>query len=141
MNQKQAVGATAPGKDAVVVLQGQGPSGDPRAAASAFAEKNRLGLSDGRADRIGGYDAYRARATANSQQGPVVLDLTWVAPGDDLYLGTAVAYELRWIMDPSPDRHCTDDSSFGDDWYSHGTVLPTPAGIRHTQRRHYVCSS
>jgi predicted Zn-dependent protease len=82
VNSKQAVGAQSPSQDAMIVLQGQGQAGDPRTAAQAFAQQNRLELVGGGAGRIGGYDAYQARALAQSQQGRLALDLTWIAhPG------------------------------------------------------------
>jgi len=79
VNQKQAVGASAPDGQAALVLQGQGATGNPAAAAQAFAQQSRLTLVDGANGRIGGFAAYRARAVANSQQGRLGLDLTWIA--------------------------------------------------------------
>ncbi len=82
VNSKQAVAAQSPSRDAMIALEIQGQTGDPGAAAQAFAQQNQLELVDGRAGRIGGYAAYRARALAQSQQGRVALDLSWIAhPG------------------------------------------------------------
>jgi predicted Zn-dependent protease len=78
-NAKTAVAAQAPRGDAILVLQTQGESGDPREAAQTFARANQLQLGDGRSERIGGFPAHRARAEVRGEQGPAVLELTWIA--------------------------------------------------------------
>jgi predicted Zn-dependent protease len=93
VNSKQAVAAQSPGQDAVIALEVQGQAGDPGAAAQAFAQQNRIELLDPRAGRIGGYDAYRARALAQSQQGRVALDLTWIAHPAGVFRMTGMTSE------------------------------------------------
>ncbi len=78
-NQKTAVAAASPQQDAFLVLELQGPSGNPASAAQAFAQQHRIELLDPGPGRIGGFDAFRARAQARSQQGPLALDLTWIS--------------------------------------------------------------
>ena len=78
-NQKAAVGGRSPEGDAQIVLEAQGEPGDPAAAAQAFAQQNQLELRDGRSGGLAGYRAYRAKAVAQGQQGPVALDLTWIS--------------------------------------------------------------
>lgn len=81
-NQRAAVLAAPRERDALLRLEGQGPSGDPREAAAAFAEANRLRYSTGRVLTIAGYDAYQARAETTLQNTRVVAELTWIAhPG------------------------------------------------------------
>jgi len=77
-NSRTAVGAQAPGGDAVLVLQTQGESGDPGKAAQLFAQQNQLQLGEGKREQIGGFPAYRTRAEFQTQQGPAVADLTWI---------------------------------------------------------------
>jgi predicted Zn-dependent protease len=93
VNSKQAVAAQSPSQDAVIALEIQGNAGDPGSAAQAFAQQNRIELVDGRGGRIGGYDAYRARALAQSQQGRVALDLTWIAHAAGVFRITGMSSE------------------------------------------------
>jgi predicted Zn-dependent protease len=79
VNQKQAVAAQPPQRDALLVLETQGTSNDPQAAAAEFAEANRIALEAGQATRIGGFPAYRARAKAGSEASGVVLEISWIA--------------------------------------------------------------
>jgi len=90
-NAPTAVAAQAPEGDAAVILEGQGPSGDPSAAARAFAQANQLALQGGEAGSLGGWPAYRARAAARTQQGDLGLDLTWVQHPDFTARITGVA--------------------------------------------------
>jgi predicted Zn-dependent protease len=78
-NSASAVGAISPQRDALVVLEMQGPPEDAGAAAAKFAQANGLALENGSRQRLGGADAYRAFAVANTRDGPLVLDLTWIA--------------------------------------------------------------
>jgi predicted Zn-dependent protease len=78
-NSRTAVAAQAPGGDAVLVLQTQGESGDPGKAAQLFAQQNQLQLGEGKREQIGGFPAYRTRVEFQTQQGPAVADLTWIA--------------------------------------------------------------
>jgi predicted Zn-dependent protease len=78
-NATTAVAAQSPQGDAVLVLQTQGESGDPKQAAQLFAQTNQLQLGKGKSERIGGFSAYRTRVELQTQQGPALADLTWVA--------------------------------------------------------------
>ncbi len=78
-NAKTAVFARAPGGDAIFVLQTQGESGDPGAAAQRFARENQLQLGDGKHERIGGFPAHRAGAELRTEQGPAAAEWTWIA--------------------------------------------------------------
>jgi predicted Zn-dependent protease len=78
-NTASAVGAGSPQRDAVVMLAMQGPPGDPRAAGAKFAQANGITLDSGSQERVGGMEAFHAFAVANTQDGPLVLDLTWIA--------------------------------------------------------------
>jgi predicted Zn-dependent protease len=78
-NGKTAVAAQAPGGGAILLLQTQGEGGDPGEAAQAFARANQLELAEARSDRIGGFPSHRARAAGRTEQGPAVMELTWIA--------------------------------------------------------------
>lgn len=78
-NAVTAVAAQAPRGDAILVLQTQGVSGDPREAARLFARESQIWLEEGTRERIGGFPAYRVRVELQTQQGPAVADLTWIA--------------------------------------------------------------
>jgi predicted Zn-dependent protease len=78
-NSASAVGAVAPARDALVVLEMQQAPGDPQAAAARFAQASSITLQSPSRERVGGMDAYRALATGRTQRGAVALDLTWIA--------------------------------------------------------------
>jgi predicted Zn-dependent protease len=78
-NAREAVAARAPEGDATLLLQVQGESGDPTAAAQRFAEENRLRLQDDERERIGGLWTYRARAELQTEEGPAMAEWTWIA--------------------------------------------------------------
>jgi predicted Zn-dependent protease len=79
VNQANAVLAQPAAADAQLRIELQGKGADPAEAARAFAGQNQLQLENGRAERIAGLAAYRAVARANTQQGQLGLDLTWIA--------------------------------------------------------------
>jgi predicted Zn-dependent protease len=95
-NRRDAVGAGAPGQDAFIVLEAQGPREDPLRAARRFASANKLPLGEGVHLRIGGWDAYRSWSEARSQSGDVVIDLTWIAHPDTTLRVTGVAGASRF---------------------------------------------
>jgi predicted Zn-dependent protease len=78
-NQTSAVAAAPPEGGALLVLELQGETGDPRDAAQRFAQANRLRLVSGREARIGGLPAYRALSQLDSQGQTLAVDLTWIA--------------------------------------------------------------
>jgi predicted Zn-dependent protease len=78
-NAVDAVGASSPQRDALVVLQTQGPPGDPRSAAAKFAQANNLTLQNAASGSQGGMSTFRALVARQTQEGPIVYDLTWIA--------------------------------------------------------------
>jgi predicted Zn-dependent protease len=78
-NAKTAVAAQTPRGDAGLVLQTQAGSGDPLEAAQRFAQENQLQLEDGKRERIGGFQTYRARAKVLVEGQPAMAELTWIA--------------------------------------------------------------
>ncbi len=95
-NGRSAVAAQSPGQDALFLLEMQGRSGDPQAAARDYAEARGLELQQGRALRIGGFQALRARTTARSQQGTLALDLTWISHPAGMFRLTGLAPKARF---------------------------------------------
>jgi predicted Zn-dependent protease len=95
-NSASAVGAGSPERDAVVMLEMQGAPGSPRAAASKFAQANRLSLEQASEGEVGGLDAFHGLALANSQSGPLVLDLTWIAHPKGMLRITGMAPQSRY---------------------------------------------
>ncbi len=84
-NARDAVAALAPREDALLILEAQGRGDDPRQAAQAFAEKNRLQLDQSGALRIGALDAFHAQGSVDTGSGQRALDLTWIAYGGTVY--------------------------------------------------------
>lgn len=95
-NRRAAVGAAAPGEDAFVSLEVQGPCEDPLRAARRFASESKLPLGEGVHLRIGGWDAYRSWSEARSQSGDVTIELTWIAHPDATLRITGVAGASRF---------------------------------------------
>jgi len=78
-NAADAVGAAAPQRDALIVLETQGPPGDPQAAGAKFAQANGIVLQSGSRESLDGMQAFHALAAKQTQDGPLVLDLSWIA--------------------------------------------------------------
>jgi predicted Zn-dependent protease len=95
-NTKQAVGAIAPERDAMVLLELQGRSEDPKTAAQRWTQANRVQVARHGPTRIGGWPAYRALAEAQGQQGAVALDVTWIAHPKGTFRITGVASPQRY---------------------------------------------
>ncbi|MFI5216063.1 MAG: M48 family metalloprotease [Candidatus Limnocylindria bacterium] len=95
-NTASAVGAVSPQRDALVMLEMQGPAGDPQAAGAKFAQANRLALQNGSRERLGGIEAYHALAVVNTQDGPLVLDLTWLAQSKAVLRLTGMSPQSRY---------------------------------------------
>lgn len=95
-NQKQQVAAQAPDRDALLLLEGQGPSGDPSQSAKAWAQANNIALENGEGLRLGTYLAYRARAQAKTQSGDTALEVTWIAHPKGTFRLTALAAADRF---------------------------------------------
>lgn len=77
-NSKAAVAAMSAKEDAMILLELQGPSGDPAAAANQFAQQKQIQFESGKAVRVGGRRAYRALTKAQVQGGAATVDLTWI---------------------------------------------------------------
>jgi len=78
-NAADAVGAISPQRDALVVLETQGPPGDPRLAASKFSQASGITLQNTASGSQGGMQTFHGLVGRQTQNGPVVYDLTWIA--------------------------------------------------------------
>jgi predicted Zn-dependent protease len=101
-NTASAVGAVSPQRDALVMLEMQGPPGDPQAAGAKFAQANRITLENASRERLGGIEAYHALAVANTQDGPLVLDLTWLAQPKAMLRLTGMSAQSRYRANAAP---------------------------------------
>jgi predicted Zn-dependent protease len=95
-NSTQAVGALAPDRDAMLLLELQGGSSSPRQAAQQWAQAQRVRVVQSGATEIGGFDAFRVLAEAQSQQGQVAVDATWVAHPKGMFRITGLAPPQRY---------------------------------------------
>jgi len=95
-NTASAVGAGSPQRDAVVMLEMQSAPGDPQAAGAKFAQANGLALQNGSRERLGGMEAFHALAVANTQDGPIVVDLTWIAHPKAVLRITGISPQSRY---------------------------------------------
>jgi predicted Zn-dependent protease len=95
-NAPQAVGALAPERDAMLLVEMQGGSGDPRAAAQQWAQAQRVRVADSGATQIGGWSAFRILAEAQSQQGSLAVDATWIAHPKGMFRVTGLAQPQRY---------------------------------------------
>jgi predicted Zn-dependent protease len=88
----------APRRDAVVVLEPQGPREDPEAAARRWLGANPAvrRVVESRAVRIGGWPAVTAVAEAQTQQGVSVLALTWIAHPKGTFRLTGMTSPNAW---------------------------------------------
>lgn len=84
-NQRTRVIAVSPARDAVVLLELQGPGMDPLAAAQTYAREEGLALSQGKAVRIGPLDAVRVRGVVPAGGSPFEMEITFVAYGGNVY--------------------------------------------------------
>ena len=85
-NARAAVAALAPDQSAMVALELAATSGGPEAALRAFEQQTGANLSPN-AERItiGGLPAVRAGGVARTRDGPIGLEITWVALGGKVY--------------------------------------------------------
>jgi len=90
-NDAAAVGAVAPDKSGAVALELAQTSGGPEAAMRQLEQETRMDLSRS-AERvtIGGLPAVHATAVARTRNGPVALDLTWIALAGKVYRVTGM---------------------------------------------------
>ena len=89
-NTREAVAAGSPRRDAIIVLEMQGASGDPQDAARRWQQANRVGFVQSGATRIGGWPAFRGLAQAQTQQGSIALDVTFIQHPSGTYRITAM---------------------------------------------------
>jgi predicted Zn-dependent protease len=89
-NAKEVVAAASERRDAVLMLESQGASGDPKSAAQRWVQANRVNLADGGPLKIGGWSAYRGLAQAQTKSGVVAVDVTWIAHPSGTYRVTAL---------------------------------------------------
>ncbi len=95
-NGRDAVGALSPAEDAVIILELQGPTEDPRKAAHAYTAARGLPLGEGFDLKIGGWPAFRAWSEGRTESGPVQLDLTWIAHPKGTLRITSMAEATRF---------------------------------------------
>jgi predicted Zn-dependent protease len=84
-NEPARVMAVAPKRDGVVLLELQGPGGDPIAAAREYAEQEGLALDRGTPLHIGELPAFRAVAILPTSFGAINAEITWVAYDGRVY--------------------------------------------------------
>ncbi|MDH3589480.1 MAG: M48 family metalloprotease, partial [Gammaproteobacteria bacterium] len=90
-NQPEAVMAAPTERDAMVQLQVQGATGDPRAAGMEFARQNNLSFTSSNAGQINGHAAFQAVAQAQTEQGNLGLHLSWIAHPGGMFRITGMA--------------------------------------------------
>jgi predicted Zn-dependent protease len=93
-NTRQAVGAIAPQRDAVVSLEHEAMGDDPQRAASGFLEKARsqgLRVEKLQPVKLGGLRAVRAQGRVSASGASLQVQLTWVAHRGSIYRITGVA--------------------------------------------------
>jgi predicted Zn-dependent protease len=90
-NERSLVGAASGEGGAAIVLELAGTGSDPEAALRAFEQESKASLSRG-AERttIGGLSAVRAAAVARTRDGPVAIELTWIAYAEHIYRVTGM---------------------------------------------------
>jgi predicted Zn-dependent protease len=112
----------------VIVLGAAGDGDDPNEALRAFERTARIDLSS-RAEHftIGDLPAVRASADARSSEGPVALELTWIAVGGGIY---------RLLGATAPTKRATYGGAFRDTTMSFRRLTAAErAGFRETRLR------
>jgi predicted Zn-dependent protease len=91
VNERSIVGAVAPDHGAAIGLELVGNGDDPEAPLRDLERQTGTSLSHG-AERfaIGGLPAVRTAAVARTRNGPIAVDLTWIAFGGQLYRVTGI---------------------------------------------------
>ena len=91
-NERSVVGAASGDDGAAIVLELAGAGADPEAALHAFERETKASLSRG-AERttIAGLPAVRAAAVARTRDGPIAIDLTWIAYAERIYRVTGMS--------------------------------------------------
>ena len=95
-NQRSRVIAFGPERDAVVLLELQGPGMDPMAAAERYAREERLRLGKAKSVRIGPLEAVRVQGKVPTPGGVFEMEITFVAHGGHVYRLSGGAREGRF---------------------------------------------
>lgn len=96
-NSRRAVGAMAPRRDGLVMLESQGAREEPIAAARRWLSANpSVQVVESGASRVGPWPAYQALVRARSQQGEAVLALTWIAHPKGTFRLTGMTSPAAW---------------------------------------------
>lgn len=95
-NQPSAVLAAPQARDALMRLELQGKAGDPRAAATQFAQTNQIRFEAGREERIAGHRAFRALARVPARQGELGIDMTWISHPSGMFRIAGMAPVARF---------------------------------------------
>jgi predicted Zn-dependent protease len=99
LNTRQAVGAVAPQRDAVVSLEHQGRGDDPSAAAERFLSapsQKGVGIDKRQPVKIGGLPGYRAEGGVNVRGGAIHVQFTWIAYKGSIYRVTGFGRGRRY---------------------------------------------
>ncbi len=95
-NTREAVAAGSPQRDAIIVLEQQGASEAPQNAARRWQQANRVPFVQSGATQIGGWPAYRGLAQAQTQQGSIALDVTFIQHPRGTYRITAMTSPQKY---------------------------------------------
>lgn len=95
-NEHSRVLAAPPSRDALVMLELQGPGDDPRAAAAAAARRFDLRFSEAAPVKLGELEAFRARTMLETPQGRSAAEVTWLAYRGQIYRLTGAAPASRF---------------------------------------------
>jgi predicted Zn-dependent protease len=90
-NGRSAVLATAPNRDAVLVLELERQARSPREAAALFTRQNNLQVVEAGAVQLAQGSGFRALVAMPTQRGPMAVDLTWVPYDGRVYRLTGLS--------------------------------------------------
>ena len=127
-NGRHAVAALAPDGDALLVLQAAGTGSDPMDALKGLEHEAKVDLAS-RAEllRIGGLPAVRTTAQGRTRDGPLALELTWIAHAGHIYRVTGAT---------SPARSARFQTAFRDTAESFRPITAAErAGVRESRLR------
>jgi predicted Zn-dependent protease len=95
-NSPQAVGASAPGGDAIVVLAVAAEGDDPVQAARDYRAKSTARVSEPQSIRVGGLRAARVELRTGGFMSRQAAEITWIAYGGRIYQVTGAGSEGRF---------------------------------------------
>jgi len=91
-NTRTQVAAVSPDGAALVLLESIGSGSDPMLGARAVEKASHASIvANTQRVKLGALDAARTRLQANSRNGPVLLEVTWIAYRDTIYQVVGVA--------------------------------------------------